>query len=118
MYKLTFIGDSPILIYPKHCMHKQYSNGDKCGKCLTKPCCIHSVDIEVPIKTFVSFNFEDWVAGILSWPGYKDCLDAAWAEYSKDEHMQDIFHGDYVRHFKGPNGEHFSLGGDEFLACP
>ena len=40
-------------------------------------------------------------------------MDAAWPEYSKDENMQDIFYGDYVRHFKGPNGKHPSLGGDE-----
>jgi Transposase family tnp2 len=40
-------------------------------------------------------------------------MDAAWAKYLKDENMEDIFHGDYVRHFKGPNDKLFSLGGDE-----
>jgi hypothetical protein len=103
----------PIPIYPKHCMHKQYFNGDKCGERLTRPRCIQGVDIEVPIKSFVSFNFKNWLAGILSQPGYKDCMDAAWAEYLKDKNMEDIFHGDYVRHFKGPNDKLFSLGGNE-----
>ena len=40
-------------------------------------------------------------------------MDAAWAGCSKDENMQDIFYGNYVRDFKGPDGKLFSLGGNE-----
>ena len=112
-YKPTLLGGSPIPVYPKHCTHKQYPNGDVCGERLTRPCCIRGVDTEFPIKTFVSFDFKDWVAGILSRPGYEDRMDAAWAERSKDETMQDIFHGGYVKGFKGPDGKPFSLGGGE-----
>lgn len=112
-YDPTFIGDSPIPIYPKHCTHKQYLNGNKCGERLTRPRSIRGVDVDIPIKRFVSFNFKDWVAGILSRPGYEDYMDAAWDEHPKDETMEDIFHGDYLRNFKGPDGKLFSLGGYE-----
>ena len=112
-FKPTFIGNSPVPLYPKHCTHKQYLNGNKCGERLTRPRCIQGVDVEVPIKTFVSFNFKDWVARILLRPGYEDRMDGAWAEHSKDETLRDIFDGDYARDFTGPDGKHFSMGGDE-----
>jgi hypothetical protein len=113
-YKPTFEGDSPIPIYPTHCTHKEYSNGARCGERLTRPRCIKGIDIEVPIKTFVSFDFKDWFAGLLSRPGYEERMDSAWqSKASEDGIMHDIFDGEYIRNFKGPDGRSFSLGGEE-----
>src|ERR1700678_1847856 len=113
-YKPTFEDGSPIPIYPKYCTHKEYSNGAHCRELLTRPRRIKDVDIDVPIKTFVSFDFKDWFAGVLSRPGYKDRMDNAWqAKASEDRVMHDIFDSEYVQNFKGPDGRFFSLGGEE-----
>jgi len=113
-YKPTFEDGSPIPIYPKYCTHKEYSNGAHCRELLTRPRRIKDVDIDVPIKTFVLFDFKDWFAGVLSRPGYEDRMDNAWqAKASEDRVMHDIFDGEYVQNFKGPDGRFFSLGGEE-----
>lgn len=65
-YRPAFEGNSPILIYPTHCTYKEYQNDVQCGERLTRPQCINGRAIEVPIKTFVSFDFKDWIAGLLS----------------------------------------------------
>jgi hypothetical protein len=113
-YRPTFEGNSPIPIYPKYCTHKEYLNGAQCGERLTRPRCIKGIDIDVPIKSFVSFDFKDWFAGLLSRPGYEERMDNAWqSKPSKDGIMHDIFDGEYIRNFKGPDGRSFSLGGEE-----
>lgn len=113
-YRPTFKDDSPIPIYPKYCTHKQYRNGARCEERLTRPRCIKDIDIEAPIKTFVSFDFKDWFAGLLSRPGYEERMDSAWqSKAPEDGIMRDIFHGEYVRKFIGPDGKLFSLGGEE-----
>ena len=113
-YRPTFEDDSPIPIYPKYCTHTEYQNDAPCGERLTRPRCIKDIDIEVPIKTFVCFDFKDWFAGLLSRPGYEDHMDSAWRpKASEDGNMRDIFDGEYVRNFKGPDGKSFSLGGEE-----
>jgi Transposase family tnp2 len=72
------------------------------------------IDIEVPVKPFVSFDFKDWFAGLLSRPGYEERMDSAWqSNEPEDGIMHDIFDGEYVRNFKGPDGRSFSLGGEE-----
>ena len=113
-YRPTFEGNSPIPIYPKFCTHEEYRNGARCGERLTRPRCVKDIDIEVPVKTFVSFDFKDWLAGLLSRPGYEERMDSAWqSNASEDGIMQDIFDGEYLRNFKGPDGRSFSLGGEE-----
>ena len=66
------------------------------------------------MKTFVSFDFKDWFAGLLSRPGYEEHMDCAWqSKASEDGVMRDIFDGEYVCNFKGPDRRLFSLGGEE-----
>ena len=113
-YKPTLEGNSPISIYPKFCTYKEYSNGVQCGEHLTRPRYIKGIDIEVPIKTFVAFDFKDWFARLLSRPGYEEHMDSAWqSKASEDEVMHDIFDSEYIRNFKGPDGRFFSIGGEE-----
>ena len=72
------------------------------------------IDIEVPIKPFVSFDFKDWFAGLRCRPGYEECMDSAWqSNESGDGIMHDIFDGEYVCNFKGLDERFFSLGGEE-----
>jgi len=100
-------------MYPKYCTRTEYQSDAPCGERLTRPRCIKNIDIEVPIKTFVSFDFKDWFAGLLSRPGYEERMDSAWQTKASDGVMHDIFDGEYVRSFKGPDGKSFSLGGEE-----
>src|SRR6202789_3244416 len=111
-YRPVLEGDSPISIYPKYCAHTL--DDAQCGERLTRPRRIKDIDVEVPIKTFVSFDFKDWFAGLLSRPGYEEHMDSAWqSKAPEDGIMYDIFDGDYIRDFKGPDGRCFSLGGEE-----
>jgi len=111
-HKPTFSDDSPIPSYPTFCHHRQFAGGKQCKERLLRPRVISGVEIQVPIKTFVAFDFKDWVANLMSRPGYEDTMDAAWNTKPGDD-MRDIFDGDVLRNFQGPDDKHFSLGDGE-----
>jgi hypothetical protein len=57
----------------------------------------------------------DWVGRLLSRPGVEAEMDATWSKPkdSTDGVMRDIFDGENLRNFKGPDGRHFSYGNGE-----
>lgn len=112
-HKPSFSDGSPIPIYRQYCNHARFPGGNKCGEQLTRPHLINGTPVEVPIKTFLSFDFKDWVASLLSRPGFEDRMDAAWETVDTEAVMGDIFQGEYLRNFKGHDGLHFSKGGHE-----
>lgn len=115
-YRPEFKDGSLVALYPKYCSHQNYPGGSKCGEQLTRPRIVAGVEFESPIKTFVSFDFKDWLASLLSRPGYEDRMDSAWAQSGGNAStgtMNDIFDGQYLRTFQGVDGNHFSLGNDE-----
>jgi hypothetical protein len=113
-YKPTFKDDSPIPEYPKYCTHQAYRGGPSCGERLLRPRQINNVELQVPVKPFVYFNFKDWVGGLMAHPGFKDLMDSAWdaTELEADE-LHDIFDGTALKNFAGPDGKHFRLGNGE-----
>ena len=117
-YKPTFNVDSPIPKYPLFCSHQMFKNGKPCKEHLLRPRTISRQVIQVPIKPFMYFDFKDWVTGLLSRLGIEDQMDGAWSASERDISsaglMKDIFDGDMLRQFKGPDKEtHFSIGGNE-----
>src|ERR1700678_1144345 len=112
-HKPSFSDGLPIPIYRQYCNHARFPGGNKCGEQLTRPHLINGTPVEVPIKTFLSFDFKDWVASLLLRPGFKDRMDAAWETVDTQAVMRDIFQGEYLRNFKGHDGLHFSKGGHE-----
>jgi hypothetical protein len=112
-----FEGDSPIPIYPHYCSHCMYRNGCQCKKVLVHPPIVKGLVIQVPIKTFVSFDFKDWVGGVPCCPGLETHMDASWDattdEKSPTDEMHNIFDSELLHRFRGPDGKHFRLGGDE-----
>lgn len=114
-YAPTFQDGSPIPSYPTYCTHRQFRGGKCCKTRLLWPRSIAGVEISLPIKTFVYWDFKDWVGGLLSRPGYEGMMDSAWETRNVDQSkMHDIFHGSILQGFKGPDKKtHFSLGGDE-----
>lgn len=72
----------------------------------------------MPIKTFVYFSPVEWLGRFLSRPGLEAEMDHSWSNAqnfrkSSPGLMRDIFDGDLLRNFKGPNGKHFSVGDGE-----
>lgn len=116
-YQPTFEDGSPIPNYPSTCSYRQFSGGKRCKEQLLRSRIVGGKEIMVPIKPFLSFDFKDWVSRLLSRPGFEERMDASWTDASvppSDYHkMQDIFDGQILREFKGLDGKHFSLGGNE-----
>lgn len=116
-YKPIFEHDSPIPTYPIYCSHREYRDGKRCKERLLRPHIIKGIEIHVPIKKYVSFDFKDWVGSLLSRPGFEAQMDSAWDVTSRPQsptdNMRDIFDGELLRNFKGPDRKHFRLGGDE-----
>jgi hypothetical protein len=71
--------------------------------------------LQIPIKPFVYFDFRDWVASLLSRPGYEDMMDDAWGARHRGDPdcLSDIFDGTVLRNFKGPDGRLFGAIGAE-----
>ena len=72
----------------------------------------------MPIKPFVFFSPVEWLGRLLSRPGAEEEMDQSWTNaresYKQDPHlMRDIFDGEVLRNFMGPDGKHFSLGNGE-----
>jgi Transposase family tnp2 len=72
----------------------------------------------MPIKTFVYFSPVEWLGRFLSRPGLEAEMDHSWSDAqnfrkSNPGLMRDIFDGDLLRNFKGPDGKHFSVGNGE-----
>lgn len=111
-YKPTFNEGSPIPIYPSFCTHRRF--GIRCKTPLVRPRIISGSMISVPIKTYVAYDLKDWIGRLLGQPGLEAKMDSAWTNSgSNGEDMNDIFDGDMLRNFKGPNGNLFSESGEE-----
>jgi hypothetical protein len=70
----------------------------------------------LPIKSFVYFDPKDWVGSQLSEPGLEAKMDAAWSqtkESKRSDTMRDIFDGEMLQNFRGPDGKHFGHEEDE-----
>ncbi|PPQ97558.1 hypothetical protein CVT26_002343 [Gymnopilus dilepis] len=105
-YAPTFKGNSPLAIYPSHCHYKLFASGPECGTRLTRTQIVKDIEIEVPVKRFVSFSFKDFVANLTSRLGFEDLMDA-FVE-SQDDVMRDLRDGQYLRReFKAPDGTPF-----------
>ena len=108
-YKPTLNDGSPIPIYPSFCTHTHF--GRRCKEPLVRPRVISGHIVSMPIKTFVTFDVKEWIGRLLAQAGLEAKMDGAWATCnSVEDEMRDIFDGDMLRNFKGPDGLHFSLG--------
>jgi len=112
-YAPKFQNNSPIPNYPSRCRRRR--TGRRCNTQLLRPRTLNGRVVYTPIKPFVYFRPVDWLGQLLSRPGIEAEMDTAWCK-SKDSNdgvMRDIFDGETLRNFKGPDGRHFSLGNDE-----
>ncbi|KAJ7123025.1 hypothetical protein C8R44DRAFT_532518, partial [Mycena epipterygia] len=86
--------------------------GFKCKELLIRPTQSHGKEQWVPIKPFVSFDFKDWLAGLMARPGNEENMDKSWECMKEPAPMElrDIFDGSLIREFIGPDKKtHFSV---------
>lgn len=109
-YKPVYIDQIPT--YRARCNSRRY--GHRCREILTRTKLLRGTTIQVPIKPYIVFDFQDWMANLLSRTGYEQEMDAAWTRMRQapgEGGMNDIFQGSRIRKFKGPDGNHFSESG-------
>ena len=107
-HKPTFLPDNPIPQYPSRCNHSHFP-GEVCDEILLRVKKVGSHTISIPIKSFVYFNFKDWLANLLSCPGLEERMDKAWKNRIQDneQEMCDIFDGSILQNFMGADGKRF-----------
>jgi Transposase family tnp2 len=113
-HKPTFNLGSPIPIYPKYCLGHHF--GKPCKEELLRSKQIQGNVVFLPLKSFVYFDPKDWVGSQLSGAGLEAKMDAAWSqttESKRSDTMRDIFDGEMLQNFKGPDGKHFGHEEDE-----
>lgn len=106
-YPPTYVGQSTIPRYPKFCTHKDFHANDSCNTALTQKRMYHEVEIRVPIKVYVAFSFKDFVANLLSRPGFEDLMDNP-KKCSVQGQMVDIQDGEFITIFTDANSEPFA----------
>jgi Transposase family tnp2 len=114
IHKPTFNLGSPIPIYPKYCLGRYF--GEPCKEELLCSKQIQGNTVFLPLKPFVYFDPKDWLGSQLSEPGLEAKMDAAWSqttESKRSDTMRDIFDGEMLQNFKGPDGKHFGHEEDE-----
>ncbi|KAF8230006.1 hypothetical protein L208DRAFT_1284060 [Tricholoma matsutake] len=113
-YKPMYDDKMLILVYQERCNFCWYSS--HCGELLIHPKNVQDICINVPIKTYITFDFKDWMSGLLACTGYEEKMDKAWDRMaqSPDGMLRDIFQSSVIQNFKGPDGAtHFSHTGGE-----
>ncbi|PPR02024.1 hypothetical protein CVT26_008718 [Gymnopilus dilepis] len=109
LYAPRFVGTSPIPQYQMCCSHCELHDGNECGTRLTRPRFFGETQVEVPIKQFVAFSFKEYVASLTSRVGFEDCMDNATASTPHNgAPMRDVFDGQFLRNFLGPDGKLFA----------
>ncbi|PPQ82520.1 hypothetical protein CVT24_006403 [Panaeolus cyanescens] len=109
-------NDSRNRQYPDFCSYSKFSEDPPCGERLTETKVVNKVKITVPRKYFVFFDFHDWLAGLLSRPGYEDYLDAAWNRKDSDAPVSAIFNGNEEDSLKSLTKAKYRLKALEFVA--
>ena len=66
LYQPVYQKGSPIVHYPISCTYKLLHNDSPCGAHITHPWRFGKVDVEIPIKRFVSFSFKHYVVELTS----------------------------------------------------
>ena len=119
LYAPRFKEFSPIPEYPLYCSHREFDNGDECGMRLTRPRFFGDTQLEVPIKRFLAFSFKDYVASLTSRVGFEVYMDDVSSFTTTDPTvMHDVFDGQYLRNFEGPDHKPFrSSSGPEGRYC-
>lgn len=108
-HKPAFLPGNPIPQYPSHCNHSPFP-GEVCNEILLRSKKIGNHTISVPIKSFIYFDFKDWLANLLSRPGFEEKMDKAWKGHlgtRGNGEMQDIFDGSILQDFVGADGKQF-----------
>ncbi|KAJ7464924.1 hypothetical protein B0H11DRAFT_1922347 [Mycena galericulata] len=116
------LSTDPFPQYQERCNYQRYNRGKKCKTILTRPSTVAGTVRQVPIKPFVSFDFEDWLARLMAREGTEEQMDGKWEDLKKDPttmteaelkaefgaELRDVFDGSVIRSFKGPDGKrHF-----------
>ncbi|PPQ82487.1 hypothetical protein CVT26_012890, partial [Gymnopilus dilepis] len=109
LYTPNFSGSLPFPRYPEYCSHREFADGNECETRLTRPRVFGDFEVEVPIKRFVSFSFKEYVASLTCRSGFEDCMDSVSAGKGSEasEEMQDVFDGEFLRDFRGPDSKPF-----------
>ncbi|KAG5220444.1 Immunoglobulin G-binding protein [Salix suchowensis] len=86
-----------------------------CGERLCRAKKVGKTIVQVPIKPYIVFDFKNWLASLLSRPGYENMMDDAWdrMKIPPDGKIDNILQGEIPRTFLGPDGQHFSKGGTD-----
>ena len=111
-YKPSFLPDNTVPQYPSHCNYSRFP-GAVCKEQLLRSKTFGGRPLSVPIKPFLYFDFKDWLANLLSRPGFEEKMDNAWRNSDirgNQQEMQDIFDGNLLRNFTGPDGKRFGTG--------
>ena len=111
LYRPVYQKGSPIAHYPLSCTYKSLHNDSPCGTHITRPRRFGKVEVEIPIKRFVSFSFKDYIAELTSRSGFEDKMDAVWESGLSSKgvpaEMNDIFDGQFLYDFKDQDGHQF-----------
>ncbi|SJL15208.1 uncharacterized protein ARMOST_18694 [Armillaria ostoyae] len=92
-HKPTFNISSPIPHYPKSC-----TRGCKQELCRIRK--RNGYEIQVPLKPFIYFHMQEWLAELLSRKGLEEKMDDTWkTPVSQTSDMRDIFDGSILQEF-------------------
>ncbi len=114
-YKPHYRGSSPIPEYPKYCDNKQFVNGSKCGTRINQTQfgqgnryrgCHQTICIIQPSQIlWVALSLGQIMCVAWMQPG----IPSSRSHQGTSEIATDIFDGEFLRTFKGPDGKLFAL---------
>lgn len=98
------------LQYPERCTNIPEPGSKQCGELLLT----NNGKSNAPIKTFVYHHFHDYLAGLLARKDLEGMMDKACDDFLETRHIDtdyidDVFGGQFLKTFKGPDHKHLFL---------
>ena len=99
--------------FPDRCTQRQNARHRVCGAPLRKDIRRKGQTREAPVRKYLHHDLKDWMARMLSRPGFEQYLDRDVFEMIEDSDdpldrkMRDIWDGTILRDFRGPDGQLF-----------
>jgi hypothetical protein len=112
IYQPTIVSSKIPPYYPSACSHWQHPVKDICSTSLLQ---VGSQGVPVPMRPMPFWHFEEYLGMLFSWANFEEAID--WfvdnacrsAVSPRPDNWSQIYHGKFLRSFKGPNNTELFL---------
>ncbi len=105
--------------YPEFCSNRPVPGKPPCGESMLKEIIVGAMQAFRPRKSFVLHDFRDYLGAILSNPKHEETIEKSCEQALEaikngpnGTQIHNVFEGDFVKEFVGPDGQRLFIEGE------